>query len=192
MDKRKMDESDENLRRSMKGKDISELWKAPFKKISKKEICDYLWDFSMDDPMLTLDSAKRSKMDKSEKIFNEFLEIINKYEIKKDVQNSIDYTRAKTYTTLNKLGMDYEAKFYYIRKLFIEISNYLRVLPKNSNVDWLGLSDILYFYSFTFTYFTNHNYSTVYSEKEANVRACDMPDPQRYIKSIRIFLILIL
>lgn len=189
----KMDR-DEDSGQKMFGKamkDIKEI-NAPFKSISKEEvslfflynckICNNLWDRTNEG--MEGGNERKGKQDKSEGILNEFLEIIEKYDVKKELHKAIEYQKSRTLSILSKLeNNDHEAKFFYIRKLFLEISNCLKSLPKNPSVDWSALSDILYFYAFTFTYFTSNNYPSVTSETEATVRACDMPDPQKFIKS---------
>jgi hypothetical protein len=131
---------------------------------------------------MNIELPKKTRSEKNEGIVNELLEILSKHEVKKEVLNHVHFLIMRTYLMQSKCNDD-EARFYYFRKLFLELSNSIRTLPKNSTVDWQGLSDILYFYAFTFTYFTNHNYPSVFSEKEVTVRICDMPDPQRFLKS---------
>jgi hypothetical protein len=176
---------EENSNQKVLGKGMKEIKEiaAPFKCISKEESCNNLWDRNNEGN----EGERKGKQDKSEGILNEFLDIIDKHDQKKELQKAIEYQKSRTISIITKLEPnDHEARFFYIRKLFLEISNCLKSLPKNPNVDWQGLSDILYFYAFTFTYFTSNNYPSVTSEAEATVRACDMPDPQKFIKSINI------
>ena len=71
-----------------------------------------------------------------------------------------------------------ECKFYLIRKAFLEISHRIRKI-KDDNLNSIALSDILFFYAFTYTYFTSYDYASVSSEK-VNVRKCDVIHPKIY------------
>mmetsp|Transcript_13251 Transcript_13251/g.11337 ORF Transcript_13251/g.11337 Transcript_13251/m.11337 type:complete len:104 (-) Transcript_13251:534-845(-) len=103
----------------------------------------------MNDILSNWADPQKKKNDKNESILNELLEICQKHELKKDYVNDIKFFLNMAYLRITK-STDEEAKFYYIRRLFLDISNTIRFQTKNPNVDWLGLSDILYFYSVTF------------------------------------------
>lgn len=75
---------------------------------------------------------------------------------------------------------DYEFRFYLLRKLCLDLSNLMNKVPSASNLDYQGMSDNLYFYSVTFHYFTNYNYTSVTSHELAIVRKCDIPNPAKY------------
>jgi hypothetical protein len=75
-------------------KDISEFLRAPFKKIPIPEVyilefinvkvCDSLWEIAVDQPNPSFEIS-RKKTDKNEGIINELIDIVNKYDGKKEV-----------------------------------------------------------------------------------------------------------
>ena len=127
---------------------------------------------------------------KSEPVINEVLQLIQRFNIDKEKDKVIEELLQTALETFKRLDGDDEAQFYVLRKLCFEMSHIVRSLPKsNGNADWQGISDILYFYSMTFTYFMmNDHYTSVSSEKEVTVRKCDIPDFTRYFEKSKIFL----
>lgn len=119
---------------------------------------------------------------KSEFIINELRFILKRWNVRQEVDDAVEATLSLARKTFETLNGDYEAKFYILRRIFLKISNILRTLPNAPSTDWRGISDILYFYSLTFTYVTQNNYPQVCSEKEATVRRCDIPDFSRYFE----------
>jgi len=67
-----------------------------------------------------------------------------------------------------------------VRREFLKLSLMTKKC-KAGNIHHQAVSDILYFYAFTFRYFTCFEYPMVRSDPVA-VRRCDMPDHSRYLK----------
>lgn len=67
-----------------------------------------------------------------------------------------------------------------IRREFLKLS-IMAAKCKAGNIHHQAVSDILYFYAFTFRYFTSFEYPMVKSDPVA-VRRCDLPDHSRYLK----------
>ena len=124
----------------------------------------------------------KSDCQKFEGIVNEVVNIIRTMSVQTDVDQDIAEIVQKASKTIAELKSDKEAQFFVIRRLFLQLSNLIRSLPKSNLVDWQGISDILYFYSLTFTYITNTISSSVSSEKEVNVRKCDIPNFAKYFE----------
>lgn len=120
-------------------------------------------------------------------IVNEVEDIIKKFNVKEEIDQGLKEIKQKASDLIVAFKDDEEAQFYIIRKLLFDLSNLVRTIQKANAVDWQGMSDILYFYSITFTYFTNHSYPAVSSEKEATVRKCDIPDFSKYFEKSKQF-----
>jgi len=156
-------------------------------------VCKFLWDFEAKKETGSISeqnmySYYKIENNKSEGIVNEVLQLIQRFNIDKEKDQKIEQLLKESLDTFKKLDGDGEAQFYIFRKLCFELSNIVRSMPKsNGNADWQGMSDILYFYSLTFTYFmSNDHYSSVTSEKEVTVRKCDIPDFTRYFEKSKI------
>lgn len=67
-----------------------------------------------------------------------------------------------------------------VRREFLKLSIMTKKC-KTGNIHHQAVSDILYFYAFTFRYFTCFEYPMVRSDPVA-VRRCDLPDHSRYLK----------
>jgi len=118
---------------------------------------------------------------KTDGIINEILHILKVYSVDDDFGQLILNILENVKVIRKRLQGDKEAEFYVLRKLCLKLSNMLRTPKKSTGLDWQGLSDILYFYSLTFTYFTSNDfYTQVQSEKEVTVRKCDLPDFTQY------------
>jgi len=99
---------------------------------------------------------------------------------KQDLEKKIRTALLDTIETIKTFPQDFELRFYAVRKLCLYLSNIFNKISSQKHIDYQGVSDTLYFYSITFTYFTNYNYPTVASYDPVVVRACDVPNPAKY------------
>ena len=147
-------------------------------------MCQHIWDFSLQFTQTESDQNLYNFLNpesKTDGIINEILNILKVYSVDDDFGQSVLNILENVKEIRRRLQGDKEAEFYILRKLCLKLSNMMRTPKKSTGIDWQGLSDILYFYSLTFTYFNlNEFYIQVQSEKEVTVRKCDLPDFTQY------------
>ena len=147
-------------------------------------MCQHIWDFSLQFTQTESDQNLYNFLNpesKTDGIINEILHILKVYSVDDDFGQLILNILENIKEIRKRLQGDKEAEFYILRKLCLKFSNMFRTPKKSTGLDWQGLSDILYFYSLTFTYcIVNDFYTQVQSEKEVTVRKCDLPDFTQY------------
>ena len=117
---------------------------------------------------------------RSEGVLDEVLICLGMMNLKAETEETVRQALLQASSLMTQAKKDYEVSFYAIRKLCLDLSNILKKAPAHPSIDCIGISDILYFYSITFTYFTNHAYPSVSSHEKAAVKKCDVPDFTRY------------
>jgi len=157
---------------------------APFIRISPLDVSNTLIDCHK---LLKHSASIKSNSDflrvfwNGEGILDKLFEMIDKYsEKKQDLEKKIRTALLDTIETIKTFPQDFELRFYAVRKLCLYLSNIFNKISSQKHIDYQGVSDTLYFYSITFTYFTNYNYPTVASYDPVVVRACDVPNPAKY------------
>lgn len=124
---------------------------------------------------------------RSEGVLDEVLICIGMLNLKAEAEENVRQALLQAINLMTQAKKDHEVSFYAVRKLCLDLSNILKKVPAHPSIDCLGISDILYFYSVTFTYFTNHGYPSVNSYEKASVRKCDVPDFARYFTESNIY-----
>lgn len=117
---------------------------------------------------------------KSEGVLDEVLICLGMLRLKAETEEAVRQALLQAISLMTQAKKDYEVSFYAIRKLCLDLSNILKKVSSHPSIDCVGISDVLYFYSVTFTYFTNHAYPSVNSHEKATVKKCDVPDFTRY------------
>jgi len=157
----------------------------PFIKIKPGDVANTLIDCNR---LLRNASAIKSSQDvlkfftDGDGILDKLLEMIHAHsgDKKADLAPKIKTALLDTIDAIKMYPKDYEFRFYALRRLCLYLSNIFTRLTSNKHLDYQGIADTLYFYSITFTYFTNYNYPTVSSYDPVVVRACDVPNPAKY------------
>ncbi len=115
-----------------------------------------------------------------EGVLDEILSMIGTYNKKPELNNPIRLALLDIVNMIKKRQNDHNWKFYTLRKLCLELSHILNKVSSANTLDYQGMSDVLYFYSVTFSYFTNHNFPSVSSQEKVVVRKCDIPNFAKY------------